>query len=705
MPNLDRMRHYWDQTTNLMANTDSQQQFMNELDGNQDGKVTAAELKTKMDTSRDGEIDAQELEAFALKASASDIDRTTIKSLGAAATRALPTLSLFEHSATDTEHKIWKMSADFDKNRDQLTTVLPHSKVVLASRDLKAVSVARKGTMFIQEQRGNSCGTTSLSMLMKYFQGHNLENSVTTIDSHIRANGRLELGLPNGEVKGVDIDGFTAARDMVDYANSRGMRVGMKNNSSTSEIKDMLNRGVPCLCLTDWNFETSWPDPKGAKPDGKSLHWVNVIGYEYAENPTTKAQELHFLVANPHGAVQRISEKDFDTVWRGGNDGLQLEIPKTGVVNTGMKRLFVAMVPKDDEARIVAPDGSARPARDIPIPTGNDGFRGKLAQMGSDLIQKAANFQDDMGKKGGQLIIEAQNGYSQDGIRGLIRNVLSGDASQINELRQQAKGASIERRAEIINGLLEQGVNREAAQNLTFEILRDASWSEFPTLLDKIDAKKLSARLSNDSQAGQVMAWIARSEIERTGTTGNKFEIFAQHLSQAHRSDAINTFLNDKHMTEGGRFAKVSTGMLRDMIVKLMSGNTGSGEEKAIYNLLKATTPAQFDQVTSRLNMAQLAAELEDVNRLADITVRAIDLSSKNGRWGNVSEILTNLERIAEYTRADDVLGVALTQPQAKNQLGKIPAELRHRMVNLLDDVTRWRSDKAIAALNALKKL
>ena len=102
MPNLDRMRHYWDQTTNLMANSDSQQQFMNELDGNQDGKVTAAELKAKMDTSRDGEIDAQELEAFALKATASDIEtaRHQMADLAEASNNLHGTISKFRFNRT-----------------------------------------------------------------------------------------------------------------------------------------------------------------------------------------------------------------------------------------------------------------------------------------------------------------------------------------------------------------------------------------------------------------------------------------------------------------------------------------------------------------------------------------------------------------------------------------------------------------------------
>lgn len=58
-----------------------------------------------------------------------------------------------------------------------------------------------------------------------------------------------------------------------------------------------------------------------------------------------------------------------------------------------------------------------------------------------------------------------------------------------------------------------------------------------------------------------------------------------------------------------------------------------------------------------------------------------------------------------EYSRADDVLGVALTVPSIKGRLGEIPAHLRKRMIDLMDDRTRWRSEAALQTLAALKKL
>lgn len=80
-------------------------------------------------------------------------------------------------------------------------------------------------------------------------------------------------------------------------------------------------------------------------------------------------------MANPHGLIQRVNESDFDKVWAGSGPGLEQQIPGNQRINTGMQRLFVAMVPRDEEAEVAAPDGSVRKAGSISIPTGSDGIR------------------------------------------------------------------------------------------------------------------------------------------------------------------------------------------------------------------------------------------------------------------------------------------------------------------------------------------
>ncbi|PIQ29187.1 hypothetical protein COW36_17635 [bacterium (Candidatus Blackallbacteria) CG17_big_fil_post_rev_8_21_14_2_50_48_46] len=697
----ENMNFYLDKAMKWARNNEGQASFLEETDTNHDGQLTVQELKQSFDGNHDGYLDAQELEQLAIKAGGADFDKTTIKSLGAALATAQSELPLF--SKNDAGE--WNSSAELKSFQTQAVTVLPFSDRTLASRDLKSVAQARQGLFRVQEQVGNSCGTTSLSMLLKYFQGHTLENSVPTIDKYIRAKGTLEFVLPTGKIKSVELDGYTAPRDIVKYANQRGMRAGLKNNSSLADLKGMLEKGVPCLCLTDWNFSENGSHPSQAEPDAQSLHWVNVIGYEYKKTGSSRARpELYFKIANPHGIVQTVSAKDFDKVWAGTGPGLEQKVTGNQRINTGMQRLFVAMVPRDEEALVIAPDGTRHKAGAISVPTGSDGIRGRLAQVGSELMQKAGEFQENLAQRGGQLIQEAQSGWAKDGVWGALSHLWSGDASQVEAIRKRAKTATVEQRAEIVNHLLSAGINRSHIQDLVYNILKDTSWEQFPELIGQIDMRKLASRLENDTQAGQVLAWIAKTEV-KNGKTGPKFDAFAVCLAQNHREAAIEAFLNSHFTREGQLLHKVPAAAVRLMVEKLMEGVTDSAEETAIYHLLQGTSWEQFDQVLSRLNMGGVASELENAQELGNLTAWVTELGMKTQHWSGLSEILTQLESTLEYTRADDVLGTALTATSVKGQLNQIPAHLRKRMIDLLDDRTRWRSDAAIQALNALQKI
>lgn len=696
----DKMNAYLNQAKSLMRNAEGQGSFLTEHDANHDGSLTVQELKAAFDGNRDGYLDAKELEHLALKAGAADLDAQTIKALGSALASARPEVPLFNQ---ETDGR-WNESPLLKTQKTNRVTALPYSESALPSRDLQAVSQARSGLFRVQEQVGNSCGTTSLSMLLKYFQGHTLENSVPTIDKYIRAQGKLEFFLPNGQIKSVGLDGYTAPRDIVKYANQQGMRAGLQNNSSLAELKRMLDQGVPCLCLTDWNFGENGSRPSQAAPDAQSLHWVNVIGYETQKNPKTQKSEMVLLVANPHGLIQRVSERDFDKVWSGSGPGLEQLVTGKQRIHTGMQRLFVAMVPRDEEAKVVAPDGRVRKAGDISIPSGSDGIRGKLAQMGSEVMQKAGEFQENLAKSGVQLKNEVQAGWEKDGVWGALKNFWGGDNSQAPAIRARAKTASPEQKAQIVNELLNASINRSHIQQLIYEILKDTSWEAFPQLIQQVDMRKLATRLENDQQAGQVLAWIAKVEV-KAGKTGPKFDAFAVCLAQNHREAAIEAFLNSHYTREGQLLHKVPAAAVRLMVEKLMDGVTDGAEETAIYNLLKGTSWEQFDQVLSRLNMATVASELENTQELGSLTAWVSELGLRTQRWSALGEILTQLESTSEYTRADDVLGVALTASAVKGRLAEIPAHLRQRMIDLLDDRTRWRSEAAVQALSALKRL
>lgn len=763
MPNLnERASQIWDRTTSLMANKEARASFLQQVDKDGDGKVTAAEIRKMADENQDGYLDSGELERLAIKATASDFDRTTIKAMAQAGSVG-PQLVLFEvetpkpieapkpveppagplvpgivgaeapktsdssvtptatepsetppADAASTEAaapaappepalKIWKTAEGLEQVKDSYRTTINYQPGdALPSRNPEALKVVKPGLFHLQEQVGNSCGTTSLSMVLKYWQGHTLENTVTTIDKHIRAQGSLELNLPGGK-KSIPIDGFTSARDIVDYAKTHGMRAGMKNQASVDDLKAYLDKGIPLMTLTDWNYESGSgsTQPSGGKPDGKSLHWVDIIGYEYKTNPETKKQEMYLKVGNPWGIVQDVSATDFTKIW----SKLSLEIPGGKRVDTGMDRLFVALVPRDDDKSIVAPNGKVSRAGDISLPMGDDGIKGWLAQKTSDVLQDVSAFQTKIGNKRAQLSSEMSAGYDQKGIGGALKNLWSGDQRALDALRSQARQGSVETKSAMLKGLMEKQVNRANIQQLMFDILRDTpDGKDFNRLLETLDTNQLAERLTDDQQAGQVLSRIAKSEIGSKGVIGPKFESFASQLALKHRSVAINGFLNDPYVVQNKVVQKIPASLVRDAINRLMQGITTTASESSIHQLIQGTSWNQFDQITARLNMAQVASEISDAGKLGDITSKAIQQGILTGNWNSTSEILNRLDSITEYSRADDVLAKALNQPEVKSQLGKIPAYLRIRMIDLLDDFSRGRSDQALKALAALKK-
>lgn len=718
MPNLnENARQLWDRTTNLMASGEAQASLLKSVDANQDGKVTGAEVKAALDSNRDGYLSSNEVERLALKATAHDFDKTTIKAV-AQAVNSSPHIVLFEEQkptvkptdpATPTETSptvpeplaIWKQSTALEKIKEQHQTSIPYHPGALPSREPDKLTVVKPGLLRVQEQEGNSCGTTSLSMLLKYWQGHNLENNVTTIDQYIRAQGQLEVALPGG-IKKFEIDGYTAGRDIVEYAQQHGMRAGLKNNASISDIKAYIDKGVPVMCLTDWNFEGGTREmPAKANPDAKSVHWVNIIGYEYQQNPESKQTELYLKIANPHGIVQRVSESDFKKIW----EDIKLKAGNK-LINTGMDRLLVAMVPRDDQASIVAPNGTVYQAGDISIPTGNDGIKGWAAQKGSEILQKASEFQDHAVQRGVQMSDEMAAGYDKDGIKGALRNLWNGNQQELGRLKEMAAKASPETRAVILNDLLSKPINRDGIQDVMYTILKDASWGQdFDKILSLIDTRKLAERIESDSKAGRLMSWIAKSEIDQRGQTGPKFAAFATQITQAKRHDAILQFLKDDYTVKEKIVQKVPAALIRDAVKKLTEGITTSGRETAIYELLKATSWSQFDSILGSLNVASLASELESDQQLGKFTAWVVEIGSKTGNWGHLGAILNHLDSAKEYQRADNVLGIALTDAGAKAQLAKVPQFLRQRMIDLMDDRLRFRTPEALAALKHLQGL
>ncbi len=693
----ETFNQYVDKSRAWLRSSPGRDAFAEERDHNHDGQLTAGEVQKAFDNNHDGVLDTTERETLLRKASAAGLDRSEIQVLAASASSP-PHLSLFNKNKAGQ----WEDTAALRQLARTPQQVLPFNDQALPSRDLKAVAVARAGLFRVQEQVGNSCGTTSLSMILKYFQGHTLENSVPTIDRYIRAQGKFEYVLPGGQIGAAAIDGYTAPRDIVTYANQHGLRAGLKNQASHAELRKLLDSGVPCLCLTDWNFAQNGSQPQGAAPDARSLHWVNVIGYQTRKNPESGKPETVYTIANPHGLIQQVSEAEFDQVWNGSGPGLELKIPGGQRIQTGMQRLFVAMVPRDEQATVTAPDGSTLKAGEITIPSGSDGFRGRLAQVGSDLLKKAGAFQDDLSRKGAQLSSEIMRGWEHNGIAGVLSNLWAGDSAELERLRRYGQQAHLEERAVLINRLLEQAVNRSATQQLIYDLLSDTPQTQFPALIAQIDGRQLAERLSHDQQAGAILARIARSEV-KNGKTGPKFDAFALQLAQAHRGAALEAFLSHHMTREGQLMHRVPAAVVAQMVQQLLNGVTWAQEETALYHLLQATSWPQFEQVVNRLNMGSVAADLENTRELGALTAWTVELGLRTGQWSSLSEILNQLESTLEYTRADDVLGVALNQKALNGRLQEIPDYIRARLINLLDDVSRLRSAEAMTALAALR--
>ena len=549
-------------TFNNIGN-ESNKNFLNNIDTNKDQKITIAEIKKAMDADNDNEIENTEFEAFAQKAKAAGFNKDEIKILLNTQGKVDTSIELF--NVTDST---WTATENIPTLAKENNTSIPSNSDALPSRKIEALTKSQKGVFHVQEQVNNSCGTTSLSMVLKYFQGHTLENSVPTIDKYIRAEGKLEIGLPNGKINSYDIDGYTSPRDIKKYAHQHGMRAGIQNNSSIAELKGMLDKGVPCLCFTDWNFdENTSTSAKGANPDGKSLHWVAAIGYKYKENPVTKVNELMITVANPHGHIQDISASDFDHVWRGSDpSGIMLNIKNNTSVKTEMQRLYVAMVPKDETAKIIGPDGKTRKAGEIRIPTDNDGIQGKLAQMGSTVIKFAGSFQEELGRIGSELNLEANSGYKKDGLKGAVKNLIIGDKNNVEQLRNTAMKGTIKQKAEVINELMNLPFTREIHENLIYDIMKSTSMKDFPQLIQLIDMRQLAHKLEKNKQAGNVAAWIAKAEVDSTGKTGPKFEAFSDYIASKQRKGAAVVFMNNEYTQKYKLMDKIPNGVMKDLI-------------------------------------------------------------------------------------------------------------------------------------------
>jgi hypothetical protein len=199
----------------------------------------------------------------------------------------------------------------------------------------------------IQEQTGNACGTTSLSMVLKYFGVPAAASDVKAIDRAIRPSSR-----------DAKIDSFTAPLDIALYAQRQGMRATLHNNSSTKDLEAMLAQGVPPMILYDWDA-----------PTGNGLHYVVVTGHR--ERDGKKEWQLH----DPSGYSWHITDAELNRRWSNLHVA-GVEIP--------YNRLMLTISPS--QGNLKTPVGTTKEASDIMLPAHNTStvvdFAGKVATWG-----------------------------------------------------------------------------------------------------------------------------------------------------------------------------------------------------------------------------------------------------------------------------------------------------------------------------------
>lgn len=182
----------------------------------------------------------------------------------------------------------------------------------------------------------NSCGTSSTSMVLKYFFGQeNPAYQVQNIDKEIRSN---------------TVDMFTLPNGITSYMEANGLRAGMQSRGTPEDLKNYLDKGIPVTCLID-----------GSEGGGVcSPHYVVVTGYETDGNGNI----TNILIDNPGKPTcpppQSVPVADFMQWWSqpGGSSGNPINL---------YERVMIVGVPKEGD--ITLPDGSKMPASEVELPS------------------------------------------------------------------------------------------------------------------------------------------------------------------------------------------------------------------------------------------------------------------------------------------------------------------------------------------------
>ncbi len=127
----------------------------------------------------------------------------------------------------------------------------------------------------------NACGTTTLSMILRFWQGSTQANTVEAIDRSIRPGNSP-----------------TEPRDIKAYARSQGLRAGVIRGGTPAHLVQLINQGTPPMIVTY---------------AGSQMHYVAVTGYER----TIRHGEPHlsFTLADPSAGVRTVSRAELEQAW------------------------------------------------------------------------------------------------------------------------------------------------------------------------------------------------------------------------------------------------------------------------------------------------------------------------------------------------------------------------------------------------------
>jgi predicted double-glycine peptidase len=184
------------------------------------------------------------------------------------------------------------------------------------------------------ENQGHTmgCGTTSLAMLLSFWNNRPQAYTREKVDSQIR---HFEM--------------TTMPDTLKRYAESQGMRAVVRNNATIDDLTRMLDQGVPTQVLYD------------RIPNGKDvmLHYVVPVSY----TRDAQGQVSTIRIADPkYGRIDELPIEEFKRRW----DDLQL-----AGLNTGLNNVMIPMVPKAD-VPIRDPQGRVRRSVDIALPGAQD---------------------------------------------------------------------------------------------------------------------------------------------------------------------------------------------------------------------------------------------------------------------------------------------------------------------------------------------